>query len=90
MQAYISVYQGVFQVCFIVSSRGQSHEITCFLTGVLAAWNLVTHLMHLKDYWRTWLRGLKLFMFIGAFFMIVTAAGFIAYLVLGITKSESE
>ncbi|XP_039267886.1 heme transporter hrg1-A-like [Styela clava] len=54
------------------------------LSAVLAAWNLVTHIMHLQDYWRTWLRGLRYFMACGALFSIIAIAGFITYLVLGI------
>lgn len=57
------------------------------LSGVIAAWNLVTHLMHLQDYWRTWLKGLKWFITFGVVFMVLSTAGFVAYLVYSITKN---
>lgn len=57
--------------------------------GVLALWVLVTHVMYMQDYWRTWLRGLRGFFFVGALFSAVSFSAFCTFLTLAITQHQS-
>ncbi|XP_077609791.1 heme transporter HRG1 [Crocuta crocuta] len=57
--------------------------------GVLALWVLVTHVMYMQDYWRTWLKGLRGFFFMGVLFSAVSIATFCTFLVLAVTRHQS-
>lgn len=53
-------------------------------------WVLVTHVMYMQDYWRTWLKGLRGFFFVGVLFSALSIATFCTFLVLAITGHQSE
>lgn len=46
--------------------------------------------MYKQDYWRTWLKGLRGFFFVGVFFATVSMAAFCTFLTLAITQHHSE
>ncbi|XP_009319892.1 PREDICTED: heme transporter HRG1 [Pygoscelis adeliae] len=53
------------------------------------SWRRLLSPLFRVDYWRTWLKGLRFFLFIGILFSALSVVGFCTFLVLAITKHQS-
>ncbi|CAK8682722.1 heme transporter hrg1-A-like [Clavelina lepadiformis] len=57
-------------------------------SGVIAIWNFVLHLMHFQDLWRTWLKGLRIFIAAGILFAAISIVSFIAFIAVAAVRKE--
>uniref|UniRef100_UPI00358FCCB3 heme transporter hrg1-A-like n=1 Tax=Myxine glutinosa TaxID=7769 RepID=UPI00358FCCB3 len=58
------------------------------LSGVIAAWNLAIHLMYLKDYWRTWLKGLRFFFAIGIVLQVLGVVSLFTFVGMAVSTKQ--
>ncbi|XP_078482197.1 heme transporter hrg1-B [Ciona intestinalis] len=89
----IAIGVSVFVIWLTVFDNGKETYATVTyggLSGVLAAWNLILHIMHYQDLWRTWLKGLRLFVGGGLLFLGITGISFVTFLVLAIYLNQSD
>lgn len=51
--------------------------------GVAQLWDFIAHVMYLQDLWRPWLRGLKLFLYVGIFLLMSSIGALVTFLCMG-------
>ncbi|CBY18818.1 unnamed protein product [Oikopleura dioica] len=63
----------------------------CFgIGGVGQLWDLVGHIMYIQDLWRPWLRGLKLFVWVGYLLLLSSLGCLIAFVVMAHLEGVSD
>jgi len=58
--------------------------------GVAQVWDFIAHVMYLQDLWRPWLRGLKLFLYVGILLLVASLGAMLCFVLLGSMDSPSQ
>merc|ERR1711953_398998 len=82
-----------FTAAVAISVREYGHPCVglpiCFgIAGVAQLWDLIAHIMYLQDLWRPWLRGLKLFLYVGIFLLLATLGACLSFIVMGSLEQQ--